>query len=68
MKSRFMSRAGLQTSAPTTPVLVGAVVLAGLSIAAHFGVLHVAEIVRYQFELLLAGFLLLLCGALFRNL
>ena len=61
----FHRRSGL--TPPTLAVFALAAILALLGVLLHYRMIHVAALQRYNFELLLIGFLVLAAGAVFRR-
>jgi len=57
----------MNLSAPTLPVFILALALGGLSAAAHYLNLSVPYLSAHTFEGLLAGFVVLLAGNVFKG-
>lgn len=61
------SRGRTGLTPPTLAIFAIAAILALLGVLLHYRVVTIPALMRYNFELVLAGFLVLAAGALFRR-
>ncbi len=60
-----MTKRSFLPSAPNKGLWIAAIIIGGLGILAHY--VHIEELSKYNYEMLLIGFILLVVGTMFRN-